>query len=230
MKYEIMYESTFPIVKCQLNKGERIKAESDAMIGMSNTIDITGSTEGGIIKGLTRMLAGESFFFQYLTAVRGDGEVLFGHSLPGGIIDVELDGSYGLRVQKDGFLAATEGVEVSTKAQNLVRGMFSGEGFFILNISGKGTVFLSSYGVIHAINLAPGEEYIIDNGHLVAWADYMHYTIEKASNSGWLRSIASGEYLVCRFRGPGVVLMQTRNPKGFDGWLCKMGFTKGTSN
>lgn len=127
MKYEILYEGAFPIVKYQLSRGERIKAESDAMIGMSNTIDITGGTEGGIVRGLTRMLAGESFFFQYLTAVRGDGEVLFGHPLPGSIIDVELDGSYGLRVQKDGFLASTEGVEVSTKAQNLVRGMFSGE-------------------------------------------------------------------------------------------------------
>ena len=41
--------------------------------------------------------------------------------------------------------------------------MFSGEGLFILNISGRGTVFLSSYGAIHAINLAPGEEYIVED-------------------------------------------------------------------
>lgn len=108
--------------------------------------------------------------------------------------------------------------------------MFSGEGFFILNISGKGTVFLSSYGAIHKINLQAGEEYIVDNGHLVAWTDYMHYTIEKASSNGWLRSFASGECLVCCFKGPVVVFIQTRNPKGFDGWLCRMGFTKGTNN
>lgn len=226
MKYEILYEDAFPIVKCQLNRGEKIKAEADAMIGMSSTIDVTGGAEGGIMKGLTRMLAGESFFFQYLTASRGDGEVLFGHAIPGGIIDVELDGSYGLKVQKDGFLAATEGVQVDTKAQNLMQGIFSGEGLFILNVSGRGTVFLSSYGAIHAINLEPGEEYIVDNGHLVAWADYMQYSIEKAS-SGWGRSIMSGECLVCRFRGPGIVLIQTRNPKGFKGWLTKLGMCTG---
>lgn len=226
MKYEILYEDAFPIVKCQLNRGEKIKAEADAMIGMSSTIDVTGGAEGGIMKGLTRMLAGESFFFQYLTASRGDGEVLFGHAIPGGIIDVELDGSYGLKVQKDGFLAATEGVQVDTKAQNLMQGFFSGEGLFILNVSGRGTVFLSSYGAIHAINLEPGEEYIVDNGHLVAWADYMQYNIEKAS-SGWGRSLMSGECLVCRFRGPGIVLIQTRNPKGFKGWLTKLGMCTG---
>lgn len=229
MKYEILYEDAFPIVKCQLNRGERIKAEADAMIGMSSTIDVTGGTEGGIMKGLTRMFAGESFFFQYLTASRGDGEVLFGHAIPGGIIDVELDGSYGLKVQKDGFLAATEGVQVDTKAQNLMQGLFSGEGLFILNVSGRGTVFLSSYGAIHAINLEPGEEYIVDNGHLVAWADYMQYNIEKAS-SGWGRSLMSGECLVCRFRGPGIVLIQTRNPKGFKGWLSKLGMCTGGHN
>ena len=229
MKYEILYQEAFPMVKCQLRRGESIKAESDAMIGMSATMDVTGTAEGGIMRGLTRMLAGESFFFQHITASRGDGEVLFGHAIPGGIIDVELDGSYGLKVQKDGFLAATEGVQIDTKAQNLMRGLFSGEGLFILNITGKGTVFLSSYGAIHAINLAPGEEYIVDNGHLVAWADYMQYNIEKAS-SGWGNSIMSGECLVCRFRGPGIVLIQTRNPKSFKGWLQGLGMCTGGHN
>ncbi|MBE6024154.1 MAG: TIGR00266 family protein [Cellulosilyticum sp.] len=229
MNYEILYQDAFPIVKCQLRRGERLKAESDAMIGMSATVEVTGGTGGGIMRGLTRMLAGESFFFQYLTAQRGEGEVLIGHSVPGSIIDVELDGSYGLKVQKDGFLAATEDVEIDTKAQNLMRGIFSGEGLFILNITGRGTVFLSSYGAIHAINLAPGEEYVVDNGHLVAWADYMQYSIEKASN-GWGNSIMSGECLVCRFRGPGIVLIQTRNPKGFKNWLTGLGMCTGGHN
>lgn len=225
-EYEILYNGAFPIVKYKLRHGERIKAEADAMIAMSSTVDVTGGVEGGFMRGLTRMLAGEKFFFQYLTAARGAGEVLFGHAIPGGIVDVELDGSYGLRVQKDGFLAATEGVQVDTKMQNLVQGLFSKEGLFILNITGRGIVFLSSYGAIHPINLGPGEEIIIDNGHLVAWADYMQYTIERASN-GWMNSIMSGECLVCRFRGPGIVLIQTRNPGSFKSWLTSMGFTTG---
>ncbi len=186
--YEILYQDAFPIIKYRLVAGERIKAESNAMIAMSANIDISGGVEGGLLRGLTRMVAGENFFFQYLSASRGEGEILLGHPLPGGIIDVELDGSYGLKVQKDGFLAATEGVEVNTKMQNLMQGIFSGEGLFILNVTGKGTVFLSSYGSIHAINLSPGEEIIVDNGHLVAWADYMNYQITKASN-GWINSI-----------------------------------------
>ncbi len=226
MSYEILYKDAFPVVKYQLKQGEQLKAESDAMIAMSSTVDITGGVEGGIVKGLTRMLAGEKFFFQYITAARGAGEVIFGHSYPGSIVDIELDGSYGLKVQKDGFLAATNGVQIDTKMQNLSQGLFSGEGFFILDVKGKGTVFLSSFGSIHPINLEAGEEVVIDNAHLVAWADHMQYTIDKASN-GWMNSLMSGEMLVCKFRGPGTVLIQTRNPKGFKNWLISLGLSTG---
>ncbi len=222
MKYEILHQDAFPVIQCDLQYGETIQAESDAMITMSATLDVNGSMNGGILGGIARrVLAGESFFFQTITASRGPGSVLLGHPAPGGIIDVELDGSYSLRVQKDGFLAATDGITVNTAVQNLTQGLFSREGFFVVNISGRGTVFLSSYGAIHAINLEDGEEVIIDNGHLVAWPDYMQYRIEKASN-GWISSVMSGECLVCRFRGPGVVLIQTRNPGGLAQWLRRL--------
>lgn len=222
MEYKILYQDAFPVIECQLRQGESIKAESDAMVAMSGTLDVNGNMERGLLGGLARrMLTGESFFFQRLTASRGPGYALLGHPIPGGILDVTLDGSYGLKVQKGGFLAAEESIQIDTAVQNLAQGFFSKEGFFVLNIHGTGTVFLSSYGAIHAINLEPNEEVVIDNGHLVSWPDYMNYTIEKAS-SGWFSSIASGECLVCRFRGPGVVLIQTRNPGSFASWIRSM--------
>ncbi|NLI21466.1 MAG: TIGR00266 family protein [Clostridiales bacterium] len=219
MQYQILYPGAFPVVQFELRQGETIKAESDAMISMSATVDVEGAMEGGLLRGLARrMLAGESFFFQQLTARRGQGTALLGHAAPGGIVDVALNGSYALKIQKNGFLAATEGVQIDTALQNLTQGLFSREGLFVLSASGQGTVFLSSYGSIHTIPLKDGEEVIIDNGHLVAWPDYMHYHIEKASN-GWVSSIMSGECLVCRFRGPGAILIQTRNPASFRNWL-----------
>jgi uncharacterized protein (TIGR00266 family) len=195
-----------------------IKAESDAMVAMSSTIDVEGKLEGGIFAGIGRLLAGEKFFFQKLIAKRGPGEVLLAHSIPGEIKAIELDGSTNYVLQKDGFFAASDTIKISTKVQNLARGLFSGEGFFVLKVSGEGTLFVSSYGSIHSIDVPPGEEIIIDNGHLVAWPDGMFYRIEKAS-SGWFSSFTSGEMLVCRFQGPGQVLIQTRNPSGFGSWV-----------
>jgi len=218
MQYKILYQGAFPLVQAYLQHGETIKAEYDAMVGMADTIDVEGKMDGGLLGGISRMIAGESFFFQTLTARRGPGEVLLAPSTPGDIIDIELDGSYSMLVQKDGFLAGSAELVVSTKMQNLAQGIFSGEGFFIVKISGKGIVFINTYGGIHMINLEPGQEYVIDNSHLVAWPDYMHYTIEKASK-GWISSFTSGEVAVCRFKGPGPIIIQTRNPRGFGNWI-----------
>lgn len=218
MKYNILYPGAFPLVQIFLQEGETIKAESDAMVAMSSSMDVEGRLDGGLLGGLARMVAGESFFLQTLTARRGPGDVLLAPSVPGDIVDVELDGSYSLIVQKDGFLAGSDNLQISTKLQNLAQGIFSGEGFFVVKVSGKGTVFINTYGGVHVINLEQGQEYVVDNSHLVAWPDYMNHTIEKASK-GWVSTFTSGEMAVCRFRGPGPVIIQTRNPRGFGNWI-----------
>ncbi|MFN8672812.1 MAG: TIGR00266 family protein [Candidatus Sericytochromatia bacterium] len=218
MKSRIIYSGTNAALEFYLNKGESIKAESDAMLSMSATMDVDGKMEGGILGGLGRMMSGEKFFFQTLRASRGDGHVLVAPSKPGDIALIELDGSTEYQLQKDGFLAGSEGVQVSAKVQNLMKGLFSGEGFFILKASGRGTLAVSSFGAIHEINLGPAEEIIIDNDHLVAWPSTTSYNIEKAS-SGWISSFTSGEGFVCRFRGPGKVLIQSRNINSFASWI-----------
>lgn len=219
MEYRILHKGAYPIVSCMLKRGEKMKAESDAMVAMSGNMEISGSMKGGFMGGLARkFLAGESFFFQEVAPKNGNGFVLFSHALPGEIADLELDGSHGFFVQKGGYLASETSVEVKTATQNLSKGLFSKEGFFILKLTGRGVVFLSSYGSIHPIKLEAGEEIVVDNGHLVAWPDNMYYNIEKSSN-GWISSIMSGEALVCRFRGPGTVLIQTKNPRAFEAYI-----------
>ncbi len=220
MKYSILYKDTFSLLQVQLEQGECVKAESGAMVTMDSTIDVEGKAEGGILKGFGRMLAGESFFFQTLVANRGAGTATLAPTTVGGIVPLRLDGG-AYNVQKDGFLAASNGINIDTKMQNLSKGLVSGEGFFILKVHGNGVVFVSSYGAVHEIDIPAGKEVIIDNGHLVAWSESVNYKIEKASK-GWISSITSGEGLVCRFTGPGKVYIQTRNPMSFADWIAKM--------
>ncbi|MCY6370059.1 TIGR00266 family protein [Clostridium ganghwense] len=218
VKHELLYRGANTMLKVWLDHGESIKAESGAMVAMSSTIDVDGKLEGGLFGGLGRMLAGEKFFFQTLKANRGSGEVLLSPASIGDIIPLELDGFTNYVVQKDGFFAGSDSIEISTKMQNLAKGLFSGEGFFVLKVGGKGTLFVSSYGSIHPLDIGAGQEMVIDNQHLVAWPENMEFNIEKASK-GWVSSITSGEALVCRFRGPGRVYIQTRNPEGFGHWV-----------
>ncbi|GHV41275.1 TIGR00266 family protein [Synergistales bacterium] len=219
IEYEILYKGAFSMVCARLRQGQSLKAQSDAMVTMDVTMDVEGKMEGGIVGGLGRLfLSGENFFFQTLKAARGDGEVLLASASPGDVEALEIEETPYL-LQKGGFLAATEGVEINTKMQNLAKGMFSGAGFFVLEVSGRGLLFAESFGAIHTVDIPAGKEIIIDNQHLVAWPQNVKFTLEKASAKGWMSSVTSGEGLVCRFQGPGKVLIQTRNPGGFGEWV-----------
>lgn len=221
LKYELLYPGAYTALKVHLKPNEEVKAESGAMVAMEGTVDVAGKMEGGILGGMARtFLTGESFFFQKLVAQRGAGWAMIGQPALGDIAAVDMDGSYEYILQKDGFLAATDGLSVSTKLQNLFQGLGSGEGFFVIKISGNGTLFMSSYGAIHPIDIPAGEEFIVDNHHLVAWPSTVHYSVELASGFSF-SSLTSGEMLVCRFRGPGRIFIQSRSPAGFVGWLAQ---------
>ena len=115
-------------------------------------------------------------------------------------LSFELDGVNEYMVQKDGFLAGADAIVIESKMQSLSRGLLGGEGFFILKISGKGTLALNSFGAIHKIELKPDQEYIVDNSHLVAWSSTTSYNIEKATSEGSQLHLRRGIVSVPRAR------------------------------
>jgi uncharacterized protein (TIGR00266 family) len=219
MKSLISHQGAFAMLQIELEKGEIIKAESGAMVSMNTTIDITGNLEGGFWSSIGRALSGETIFFQKLVASRGYGTVILAPASIGDIAKIKISEHESYIVQKGGFLASSDSVEVSTTIQGITKGLFSGEGFFLLLVSGRGDLFVNSFGGIQEIDIPEGEELIVDNSHLVAWSSNMNYKIEKASSSGWFSSATSGEMLVSRFKGPGKVFIQTRNPNEFLKWF-----------
>lgn len=218
MKYEITADTTFPMLKVYLNQGEAIKAESGAMVAMTRDLSLTGKMDGGFFKSIARRFAGESFFLQQISAERGPGWALLAAAAPGEIAAVDVEEGKEWTVQKNGFLAGSPTVQVSTKVQSIWKGMWSGEGLFVVKISGEGKVFLATYGSIYTIDIPARETLLIDNGHLMAWQSAMKYDIVKGASS-WFSSATSGEGLACLFHGPGRVLIQTRNPAAFGQWM-----------
>lgn len=47
--------------------------------------------------------------------------------------------------------------------------------------------------------MAQGEQYIVDNDHLVAWN--CKYAIERVASGGIISSMSANEGLVCKFTG-----------------------------
>ena len=67
MNFNVMSPGTFSTLQVTLAEGEGIKAESGAMITMSETMDVDSKMERGLLGGLTRkLLTGETLFFQTL--------------------------------------------------------------------------------------------------------------------------------------------------------------------
>ena len=130
---------------------------------------------------------------------------------PGDIGSFDLQPGTNLFIQSSSFLACTENVQTDTQFQGF-RGFFSGESLFFIRAyaeRGLGTVFYNSYGAIKQVPVTPGQELVVDTGHLVAFSDDVEYSIGKVGGIGSL--IAGGEGLVMRFRGNGHVWVQSRN-------------------
>ena len=211
MRTKIDYESAYAVLTVELESGEAIRAEPGAMVAQQGVEMETRGGGGGVFGAVRRSLGGESFFMNTFSGLHGGGWVMLAPSSPGDIAEHELIPGENLFLQGGAFMACTEHVEVDSKFQGF-RGLFSGESIFFLRVGldgPAGSVFYNSYGSIHELQVLPGEELVVDTGHLVAFTDGVDYTIGKV---GGLRSIlAGGEGLVMKFQGTGRVWIQTRN-------------------
>ena len=167
MKYEIIGEP-MPVVVCDLEANEAMITERGSMVWMSPNMKMeTGA--GGIGKAFGRMFSGESMFQNTYTAQGGAGMIAFASSFPGSIKAVEIDPAHPVVVQKSGFLASEQGVELSIFFQKKAgAGFFGGEGFIMQKLSGSGTAFLEFDGYIKEYELAPGQQIVVDTGYLAA--------------------------------------------------------------
>jgi uncharacterized protein (TIGR00266 family) len=199
-----------------LGAGETVTTEGGAMISMSGDMSIETSThqkgQGGMLKGLKRMLTGENFFLNHYTAGARGGEVILSSTLPGDMFEHELDGET-LVVQAGSFVACESGITLGMGWQGF-KTLISKEGLFWLHLSGRGKMVLNSFGAIYPVHV--DGETLVDTGHIVAFQETLSFSLTKAGGS-WLSSILGGEGLVCKFKGKGTVWCQSHNPSSF-GW------------
>lgn len=215
--WAIEHQGAFALAVVNLQPEQAIAAEAGAMVTMSENIDLHSEMKGGVFGALKRAVGGESAFVSTFTARGGPGEVTFAPGAPGDVVGIEMQNQT-FMVQSSAYLAGDITLQVDTKFGG-AKSFFGGEGLFLLQVSGQGLLLVSSFGAIHRRTLRPGEQYVVDTGHLVAWEAHMQYNIRKAAKSGYLRSFLSGEGMVAEFTGPGEILIQTRNLAAFAGML-----------
>lgn len=208
MRYQIQGE-TLPVVICHLEAGERMITEGGNMSWMSPNMLMETSTNGGLGKALGRMFSGERMFQNIYTAQGGPGMIAFASSFPGSVKAFEIAPGQEMIFQKSAFLAGEAGVELSISfSKRFSAGLFGGEGFILQKASGRGIVFAEFDGHVVEYVLQPGQQIVVDTGHLAAMTAGCNMEIR--SVPGVKNMLFGGEGVFNTvITGPGKVWLQT---------------------
>ena len=207
------------VVAVELDPQETVIAEAGSMNWMDQGIAFEAKMGDGsqpdkgifgkLLDAGKRALTGESIFLTHFTNIgQGKKEVSFAAPYPGSIIPVDLSQMNSILCQKDAFLCAALGTEVSIAFnKRLGAGFFGGEGFILQKLRGDGLAFLHAGGTVIEKELN-NETLLIDTGCIVAFDESLDYSIERA---GSLKSMFfGGEGLfLATLRGTGKVYLQS---------------------
>jgi len=221
MKYRIIGE-VMPAVEVVFDApGESMYTQSGGMAWMTDGVEMKTNAKGGVMKGLGRMLAGESMFMATYSAKRAGAEIAFASTSAGKILAIDVGANGGLICQKGAFLAAQESVELNvTLTKRFSAGVFGGEGFILQDIKGSGIAFLEIDGDMVEKQLAPGEVIKVDTGNVVAFERSVSYEVETVKGLGNIVFGGEGLFLT-KLVGPGKVILQTQNIKEFAGRIAR---------
>lgn len=210
--YTIEHSPSYASLRLDLKVNETVFVESGAMAAMDSCIKMKSKVQGGLMKGIGRMLGGESLFISEFTAEGKPGQLFVSPGVPGDIQHYYLNGNgNNLMVQSSGFVASSSTVTIDTKFQGF-KGFFSGESLFLIKATGKGDFWFSSYGAI--VEIPIDGDYVVDTGYIVAFEDTLNYNVEMMGGLSFKSlktGILGGEGLVCRFQGQGRLWVQSRN-------------------
>lgn len=215
-----IYGDDIQLVEIELDPNETVIAEAGAMTYMEDGIDFEtkmgdGSKPdqgfmGKLMSAGSRIITGESLFMTHFTH-RGNGKakVAFAAPYPGTVIPMDLSKMGGdIIVQKDGFLCAALGTNISMHFNRKIgSGLVGGEGFILQRLKGDGMAFVHAGGTVIEKQLN-GEKLRIDTGCVVAFEPGIDFSVEKA---GGLKSmIFGGEGLfLATLQGTGKVWLQS---------------------
>ena len=215
-----IYGDDIQLVEVELDPNETVIAEAGAMTYMEEGIDFEtkmgdGSKPdqgflGKLMSAGSRLITGESLFMTHFTH-RGTGKrkVAFAAPYPGTIIPMDLSQMGGdIIVQKDGFLCAALGTNISMHFNRRIgSGLVGGEGFILQRLKGDGMAFVHAGGTVIEKQLN-NEKLRIDTGCVVAFEPGIDFSVESA---GGLKSmIFGGEGLfLATLQGTGRVWLQS---------------------
>ncbi len=215
MKSQINGEPSFAHIHVDLDPGESIIAESDAMASMAVEIDIQTKLNGNLFSALLKKFLGDESFFinEYKNISNSPKRITLTQATPGNIKEMELHNS-SICLQPGAYIASSPGLHLGIRYAGIAS-FIAREGLFKLEVSGTGKLFYGAYGGI--IEKEVVGEYIVDSGYLVAYEPHLKLSLRLAG--GIISSILSGEGIVTKVTGNGKIQLQSRSLEGLASWI-----------
>lgn len=218
MQFEIKDRPSYALLELKLQADETVRAEAGAMTYMSPNIQVdTHMREGGFWSTLgLKLLGAQSFFVNDYTARGGEGVLGLVSAPVGDIAKIQVAENGGYIIQKASYVASSPSVDLDVKWEGFTKGLF-GQGLFMIRVKGSGDLFINTFGAIESRVLGQDEQLIVDNFHLVGFSTSCRYDVRKFG--GLKSTLLGGEGLVTNIRGPGIIYIQTKNPREFADWI-----------
>lgn len=203
-----------PVLEIALEPGESVVAELGEFSWMTDAIDMSTGTGGGmggrgLMGALKRAVGGSSLLFNTFTATGGAGMVAFAAKVPGAIFPVDLSPGREYLVHRRGFLAGVPGVEISFALQQSFRGgIFGGEGFVLQKISGNGRAWIELSGHVSEYTLQPGQVMRVHPGHVGLFDASVSFQVQRVPGLANRYLGSDGHHFVL-LAGPGRVWLQS---------------------
>lgn len=177
---------------------------------MAAQLSMKTEFSGGLIPGLLKkFLGGESLFVNiFSNQTQQPLEIVLTQSTIGDITCIDLRDRQ-VCFQPGAYIAHTPGVKMGVQWAGFASWV-AGEGLFKLRLSGQGKVFFGAYGGLTQKKI--NGEFIVDSGHLVAYDPAIQMKLGLAGSL--VGSVTSGEGIVNRLSGQGVIYMQSRSVGG----------------
>jgi len=208
--YDIRYKPAFAAVFVTLQPGEEIVAEAGAMTSMDAQVSLRSQLAGNPVTALLKRAFGRESL--WVNVFKNDRDrplqLVLAQPLAGDIEQIQL-GANGLCLQPGAYIASSPGVTLGVAWAGFAS-FLAGEGLFKLKASGSGTVFVGAYGGLTRERVR--REFVVDSGHLVAYEPGIKFGLGLAGSA--VGSATSGEGLVNRLRGDGIIYLQSRSIGG----------------
>ncbi|MEB3227015.1 MAG: TIGR00266 family protein [Synechocystis sp.] len=207
MLYKIRYGPAYSVLNVTLKPQERFYAALGTLVNIDEGLTLKRSFGAGFLDSLARFCLGKDNLMLNVIHNPTDDPLSFtlSKTFPGDITRLNVT-KHGLVIRPHSHIAHTSGVQMGVHWLGF-SSWLAGQGLIGLKLSGRGRVFLGSYGSLVQSQCNP--RFMIEHQHLLAFSPKLSLKVNFPK--GVIGDPQAGNGLCSQLTGSGSVYWQTRS-------------------